>query len=185
MGMKRVALKLGPLGSALLYDGEILFCAPVPVQAIDATGAGTALTQVFCLRGFAETIRKGALKLARFAERCPPGDWGNRGVPHRSGTGCTEMSSKVCIIGGGGVRTPLLIHGLLQAQQVLKTSELVLYDVSHERAEFMAALGREIAGQARRRNSIEHHDFAGICSGRQLLCSKQRARRRHGGARAG
>jgi sugar/nucleoside kinase (ribokinase family) len=40
MGMKRVALKLGPLGSALLYDGEVLFCAPVPAQAIDATGAG-------------------------------------------------------------------------------------------------------------------------------------------------
>ena len=40
MGMKRVALKLGSLGSALLYDGEILFCAPVPVQAVDATGAG-------------------------------------------------------------------------------------------------------------------------------------------------
>jgi sugar/nucleoside kinase (ribokinase family) len=40
MGLKRVALKLGPLGSALLYDEEILSCAPVPVQAIDATGAG-------------------------------------------------------------------------------------------------------------------------------------------------
>ena len=55
--------------------------------------------------------------------------------------------SKVCIIGGGGVRTPLLIHGLLQSQQILKTSELILYDVGHERAEVMAALGREIAGK--------------------------------------
>jgi 6-phospho-beta-glucosidase len=55
------------------------------------------------------------------------------------------MNGKVCIIGGGGVRTPLLIHGLLQAQQVLKSSEIVLFDVSHERAEIMAALGREIA----------------------------------------
>ncbi len=57
------------------------------------------------------------------------------------------MNSKVCIIGGGGVRTPLLIHGLLQSQQILKISELVLYDVSHERADVMAALGREIAGK--------------------------------------
>jgi 6-phospho-beta-glucosidase len=57
------------------------------------------------------------------------------------------MSSKVCIIGGGGVRTPLLIHGLLQSQQVLKTSELVLYDVGPERADVMAGLGREIAAQ--------------------------------------
>ena len=55
------------------------------------------------------------------------------------------MSGKVCIIGGGGVRTPLLIHGLLQSQNILKISELVLFDVSHERAEVMAALGREIA----------------------------------------
>ena len=57
------------------------------------------------------------------------------------------MSGKVCIIGGGGVRTPLLIHGLLQSQQILKTGELVLYDVSHERADVMAALGREIAAK--------------------------------------
>src|ERR1700730_7196613 len=55
------------------------------------------------------------------------------------------MSGKVCIIGGGGVRTPLLIHGLLQSRNILKISELVLFDVSHERAEVMAALGREIA----------------------------------------
>jgi 6-phospho-beta-glucosidase len=55
--------------------------------------------------------------------------------------------SKVCIIGGGGVRTPLLVHGLLQSQQILKISELVLFDVSNERAEVMAALGQEIAGK--------------------------------------
>lgn len=57
------------------------------------------------------------------------------------------MSGKVCIIGGGGVRTPLLIHGLLQSQPVLKISDLVLFDLSHERAELMAALGREIASK--------------------------------------
>lgn len=57
------------------------------------------------------------------------------------------MNSKVCIIGGGGVRTPLLIHGLLQSQQLLKISEVVLYDVGHERADVMAALGREMAGK--------------------------------------
>src|SRR5450631_2777537 len=69
----------------------------------------------------------------------------DRRVPHCRRTGRTKMNGKVCIIGGGGVRTPLLIHGLLQAQQVLKSSEIVLFDVSHERAEIMAALGREIA----------------------------------------
>src|ERR1700719_2661036 len=55
------------------------------------------------------------------------------------------MSGKVCMIGGGGVRTPLLIHGLLESQNILKISEVVLFDVSDERAEVMAALGREIA----------------------------------------
>jgi 6-phospho-beta-glucosidase len=55
------------------------------------------------------------------------------------------MSNKVCIIGGGGVRTPLLLHGLFQSQRVLKIRELVLVDESLERAEVMAALGREIA----------------------------------------
>lgn len=57
------------------------------------------------------------------------------------------MSGKVSVIGGGGVRTPLLIHGLLQSQELLKISELVLFDVDHHRAELMAALGREIAGK--------------------------------------
>lgn len=55
------------------------------------------------------------------------------------------MSGKVCIIGGGGVRTPLLIHGLLQSQHVLKISELVLFDVDQRRAEIMAALGGAIS----------------------------------------
>jgi 6-phospho-beta-glucosidase len=55
------------------------------------------------------------------------------------------MSGKVCIIGGGGVRTPLLIHGLLQAQSNLQISELVLFDLDTGRADVMAALGREIA----------------------------------------
>ncbi|MDP9147663.1 MAG: 6-phospho-beta-glucosidase, partial [Acidobacteriota bacterium] len=59
------------------------------------------------------------------------------------------MSSKVSIIGGGGVRTPLLIHGLLQSQEILKTGELVLFDADHERAKVMAMLGQEIATKLR------------------------------------
>ena len=57
------------------------------------------------------------------------------------------MSGKVCIIGGGGVRTPLLIHGLLQSQEILKISELVLFDVDQRRAEIMAALGAAIGNK--------------------------------------
>jgi ribokinase len=39
-GARRVALKLGERGAALLWDGEILFGAPPPVTPVDTTGAG-------------------------------------------------------------------------------------------------------------------------------------------------
>lgn len=52
--------------------------------------------------------------------------------------------SKVTLIGGGGARTPLLLHGLAQAQSVLQVGELALYDVDHQAACIMADLGRQI-----------------------------------------
>jgi len=55
------------------------------------------------------------------------------------------MHRKVSVIGGGGVRTPLLIHGLLQSQSLLGIAELQLFDVDSRRAQLMASLGREIA----------------------------------------
>lgn len=55
--------------------------------------------------------------------------------------------NKVTLIGGGGIRTPLLIHGLVQAQGALDIKELALYDVDQSRVELMAALGREIVRQ--------------------------------------
>jgi 6-phospho-beta-glucosidase len=55
------------------------------------------------------------------------------------------MQRKISVIGGGSVRTPLLIHGLLQAQAVLQISELRLFDIDFARAELMASLGHEIA----------------------------------------
>ena len=55
------------------------------------------------------------------------------------------MHRKVSVIGGGGVRTPLLIHGMLRAQSLLKISDLQLFDVDSKRAALMASLGREIA----------------------------------------
>jgi 6-phospho-beta-glucosidase len=51
---------------------------------------------------------------------------------------------KVTIIGGGGVRTPLLIYGLAQAQQLLQIDQLVLYDADPDRTEVIARIGREI-----------------------------------------
>jgi 6-phospho-beta-glucosidase len=56
--------------------------------------------------------------------------------------------NKLTILGGGGVRTPLLIHGLAQAHSILKLRELALYDPAVSRAETIARLGREIAARA-------------------------------------
>jgi 6-phospho-beta-glucosidase len=53
--------------------------------------------------------------------------------------------NKMALIGGGGIRTPLLIHGLAQAQTTIGLRELALYDIDRSRVELMAALGREIA----------------------------------------
>jgi len=61
---------------------------------------------------------------------------------------------KVTIIGGGGVRTPLLIHALARAR-ALEVGEVALYDLDRERAETIAKLGREILRTSER--SFELH----------------------------
>ena len=53
------------------------------------------------------------------------------------------MALKIAVIGGGGVRTPLLTYGL--ADTGLPIAELALYDVDLARAETMAMLGRQVA----------------------------------------
>src|SRR5580698_5723666 len=52
---------------------------------------------------------------------------------------------KVTIVGGGGVRAPLLIHGLAQSQTLLNVSEVTLFDLDVPRAETIGRIGREIA----------------------------------------
>ncbi len=49
------------------------------------------------------------------------------------------------MIGGGGVRTPLVVHGLAQSQRALGLEEFSLYDVDTGRAEVIAKLSREVA----------------------------------------
>lgn len=49
------------------------------------------------------------------------------------------------IIGGGGLRTPLVIHALAKAGPDLAIGEVALFDIDTERAETLAGLGREIA----------------------------------------
>jgi 6-phospho-beta-glucosidase len=51
---------------------------------------------------------------------------------------------KVGCIGGGGVRTPLVIFGINECARQLGVDEVVLFDVDPERAGMMAALGRAV-----------------------------------------
>ena len=51
---------------------------------------------------------------------------------------------KVTIIGGGGVRAPLLIHGLAQSQALFGIDEITLYDANIARTETIARIGREM-----------------------------------------
>ncbi len=54
---------------------------------------------------------------------------------------------KVAIIGGGGVRTPLLIYGLAQSEALLNTTEVTLFDLDEPRTRTVARIGREIVRQ--------------------------------------
>ncbi len=54
---------------------------------------------------------------------------------------------KIAILGGGGLRTPLLIHGLTAARRTIGIGEIALYDIDPHRAHLMAELGREIASE--------------------------------------
>jgi len=50
-------------------------------------------------------------------------------------------ANKVALLGGGGLRTPLLIHGMAQAQSTLGVGDLAIYDIDPRRATLMAKLG--------------------------------------------
>ena len=51
---------------------------------------------------------------------------------------------KVAFIGGGGVRTPLVVFGINESAQDLGVNEIVLFDPDLERARVMVALGRAV-----------------------------------------
>jgi 6-phospho-beta-glucosidase len=62
---------------------------------------------------------------------------------------------KVLVIGGGGVRTPLLVHGLIQAQSELKIDTITLFDLDRERVDVVAGLCREIAQRSTHSPRVE------------------------------
>ena len=54
---------------------------------------------------------------------------------------------KLALIGGGGVRTPLVIFGINESAHLLGAEELALYDPDAERVRIMAELGRVIVAK--------------------------------------
>jgi 6-phospho-beta-glucosidase len=54
------------------------------------------------------------------------------------------IDRKVALIGGGGIRTPLVVFGLNEAASLLAAREIVLFDPDQERVRMMAALGRAV-----------------------------------------
>lgn len=67
----------------------------------------------------------------------------------------SSSNIKIALIGGGGVRTPLLIFGIQEAAHLLRPQELVLYDPDAERVRIMAELGRAVV--AREGGSLRIH----------------------------
>lgn len=59
----------------------------------------------------------------------------------------SAMGRKFALIGGGGVRTPLVIFGLNEAANDLGADELTLYDPDADRLRIMAELGRAIVAR--------------------------------------
>ena len=57
------------------------------------------------------------------------------------------MDRKITLIGGGGVRTPLLVFGVNEAAQLLGCREMVLFDPDAGRLKVMAELGRAIVAR--------------------------------------
>src|SRR5947207_2908514 len=88
---------------------------------------------------------------------------------------------KVSVI-GAGLRTPLLIHGLARAQKELAIEKLLLFDQDFQRAELMATLGREVAGEsvmeicATRRMEAAVEDCAFVISSIRVGGMEARAR---------
>ncbi len=71
---------------------------------------------------------------------------------------------KVACIGGGGVRTPLVVFGVNECARELGVDEIVLYDLDLNRAQMMVALGRAVVeregGHLRVREASSFEDAA-------------------------
>lgn len=70
------------------------------------------------------------------------------------------MSQKIALIGGGGVRTPLVVFGINEAAERIGVDELCLYDPDGERVRIMGALSEEIVARQSGRLRLRVADSA-------------------------
>jgi len=70
------------------------------------------------------------------------------------------MERKIALIGGGGVRTPLLVFGVNESAELLGCREMVLFDPDRDRLRIMAELGRTIV--AREAGDLQVREAASI-----------------------
>ena len=59
----------------------------------------------------------------------------------------TRTRRKIALIGGGGVRTPLVVFGINEAARKIGAEELALFDLDQERCRVMAELGNAIVAE--------------------------------------
>ncbi|KAB7772206.1 6-phospho-beta-glucosidase [Xanthomonas maliensis] len=59
-----------------------------------------------------------------------------------------QQDRKITLIGGGGVRAPLVVYGVNEAAEALGAREIVLYDPDQERLALMVALGQAIVAES-------------------------------------
>src|SRR4051794_20229325 len=57
------------------------------------------------------------------------------------------VSQKIALIGGGGVRTPMVVFGIHESARRINAEELWLYDIDRERLRIMAALSEEVVAR--------------------------------------
>src|SRR5579872_1171855 len=96
------------------------------------------------------------------------------GTANVGGVGGSHVG-KIALIGGGGVRSPLLIYGLNEARKAIGADELAIYDVDLERAKLMGRLGEIIVARAGGDLRIEvARDIAGAVEGATFVLNSIR-----------
>lgn len=197
-----IIVKLGAKGSCWLGQRTDLHAPTRKARVVDTTGAGDAFNGGFlagllrgfghsaCLRlgnfvGTLSTRKAGGLDGLPALSDVPPAfaDLVQAAAPAPVPLAPADTAHfhsaimKLAIIGGAGIRVPLLVNGLVQSD--LPISDIALYDVNQERLRIIGQLASPFGHGAARRRLDRRRGRRG---GRFRL--HQHPRRRHRGSRA-